>query len=116
MVTTIPAKMLFHTLFTTLSSLGHASRPRIENLFHGNTSAGAPLIRGAVLPWMNYPLQRFRHKFGVSHPRTSGPVHQRLIAVAHIADVLGLVLVNDRIRITEPDRSAQLFYVFGLTR
>src|SRR5262249_5712253 len=56
---------------------------------------------------MNHPLQRFRHKFGMGHPRTSRPIHQRLIAVANVADVLGFVFVNGRIRINEPDRPAQ---------
>src|ERR1700733_11590968 len=50
----------------------------------------------------------------MSYARACGPEHKGLVAVANVADVLGLILVDGGLRVRESDTLANLFNIAGL--
>jgi hypothetical protein len=60
---------------------------------------------------VHHPSEGFDYPGCVSHARTGGPKNERFVAVANVADMLGLVFVDGGFGISEPDALADLLDV-----
>src|SRR5215472_16329926 len=67
-----------------------------------------------VCVWVKHPVDGLEYEVDMSHAWTCTPQHQGLIPVTHVPDVLGLVSINRRVRIGEPDSFPNLLHILWL--
>src|SRR5215469_965059 len=97
------ASYAFHHLFLLRRRpplrRGHRAYENISSILRCSASLRPPF--STVCVWVKHPVDGLEYEVHVSHAWTCTPQHQGLVPVTHVPDVLGLILVNRRVRISK---------------